>query len=96
MEDLLQKIDIENLGTLNSTIEDYQAVGFDMDHTLARYKLKNLLPLLYKAMSLTLVHKKSYPQEIFLTEQEEHTYYGFITKATFDTKTGYLLKLGKD
>ncbi|XP_064487413.1 5'-nucleotidase domain-containing protein 1-like [Ornithodoros turicata] len=42
------------------SIDDYDAVGFDLDHTLARYRLKKLYKVVYDSVR-THLHLKGYP-----------------------------------
>ena len=39
-------------------------IGFDMDHTLIRYKTKNFEALAFELMCKKLVDKKGYPKQV--------------------------------
>ncbi len=41
-------------------IDDYDCIGFDLDHTLCRYNVGNLVRLVYELLSDYLVSKKGY------------------------------------
>ena len=48
-----------------SKIADYDAIGFDVDHCLTRYKIKNLATLIYENTAMLLKSVYNYPDEIF-------------------------------
>lgn len=79
------------------TILNYNAIGFDMDHTFVRYKMRNFTKLVNQATSIYLVAKKKYPQEIFPKDEDDaKTKYKMAFRAVFDHKTGVLLKIGSN
>lgn len=45
--------------------EEYLAIGFDVDHCLTRYKIKNLSQLIYHSSIEILQSEFNYPQETF-------------------------------
>ena len=47
----------KNLQDLN----DYIAIGFDIDHCLIKYQIKNLFPVIYQAFTKYLIEKYDYP-----------------------------------
>ncbi|KAH9500068.1 5'-nucleotidase domain-containing protein 1 [Bulinus truncatus] len=73
---------------------DYDVLGFDMDFTLARYKLVPFFNMVYEGVCKYLVEEKKYDVEIFhnLHEDKDLIYKGLI--ADFDK--GNVLKLGHD
>ncbi len=79
--------------TLHS-LDKYTAIGFDVDHCIIRYRLKELYPILYKSIATTLVQEKGYPQELLEFTPKEKSY--IMNGLIIDYKTGYILKLGKD
>ena len=87
--------DIKNLGVGTSTIQDYQVIGFDMDHTLARYKLPALYELLLEAFCQELCEHRHYPKEIFPSPDDKSFELGMIGRTVADLKTGNLLKIGE-
>ncbi len=83
-------------GRVDSILK-YQAIGFDMDHTFLRYKLRNFTKLVNQATSIFLVSKKAYPQEIFVNDEEDaHRKYKMAFRAVYDHKTGNILKIGSN
>jgi len=76
------------------SLDKYSAIGFDMDHCLVRYKVKELFPLIYKLFAEELVKEKSYPQEMLVFGKKEMCY--IMNGLVIDFETGYTLKLGKD
>jgi hypothetical protein len=87
--------DIKNLGNGTRTIQDYQAIGFDMDHTLARYKLPALYELLLDAFCKELCEHRNWPKEIFPNPDDASFELGMIGRTVADLKTGNLLKVGE-
>ncbi|XP_078322782.1 5'-nucleotidase domain-containing protein 1-like [Crassostrea virginica] len=74
-------------------LADYDAIGFDMDHTLAKYKLVNLLNLIYDSFCESLV-KNGYNSKI---QDNLSTHKDFVCKGLFlDSKKGNILKLSHD
>lgn len=51
-------------------IDDYDCVGFDMDHTIARYHLKPFMEGLVEDLGTYLILNKGYPKEFLLTKEE--------------------------
>ncbi|GIY68384.1 5'-nucleotidase domain-containing protein 1 [Caerostris darwini] len=45
-------------------LENYDCIGFDLDHTLCRYKLKPLFQLIYKSLTSFLIEKYDYPKSL--------------------------------
>ena len=88
-------IDITKLGTSTRTIKDYQVIGFDVDHTLGKYNLKNLHRLLQDVYLKALVETLKYPQEVFLDPEQEEFEFSLINRTVVDLKTGNLVKLDK-
>lgn len=79
----------------NITInKKYNAIGFDMDHTLVQYKMVPFLKLVSNAIIKYLINKKNYPKEM-LNYKEEKNLRRMAFRAVYDCKNGNLLKLGK-
>ncbi|XP_005109940.1 5'-nucleotidase domain-containing protein 1 [Aplysia californica] len=72
----------------------YDAFGFDMDFTLARYELVPFFNMVYDCVRKYLVEVKKYDASIFhrLQEDKELIYKGLIV----DFEKGNILKLGSD
>lgn len=47
-------------------LDDYDAIGFDLDNTLATYNLKNLLEMEYNCLAEYLVEEKGYKEEVLM------------------------------
>ena len=45
-------------------IDDYDCIGFDLDHTLCRYNVGNLVRLVFELLADYLVNKKGYDDSI--------------------------------
>ncbi|KAF8781648.1 5'-nucleotidase domain-containing protein 1-like isoform X1 [Argiope bruennichi] len=72
-------------------LENYNCIGFDLDHTLCRYKLKPLFQLIYKSLTSFLIEKYEYPKS--LAELSE-TDLSFAQKGiVLDKRRGNFLKL---
>ncbi|XP_055888000.1 5'-nucleotidase domain-containing protein 1-like isoform X1 [Biomphalaria glabrata] len=73
---------------------EYDVLGFDMDFTLARYKLVPFFNMVYDSICQYLVEEKRYSAEIFhnLHEDKDLIYKGLIV----DFDKGNVLKLGHD
>ena len=74
-------------------LKDYSAVGFDVDHTLAKYNLCDFLPITYKCLAQVLINDKKYPESLLEYGKQEQSFLhnGLI----IDIKTGIILKLGE-
>ncbi|KAL4232769.1 5'-nucleotidase domain-containing protein 1 [Mactra antiquata] len=69
----------------------YDAIGFDLDHTLAKYNLINQLQLTYDSIIDYLVKVKGYPETM---RSDLHTHKDFIAKGLFiDTERGNIIKI---
>jgi len=76
------------------SLDKYAAIGFDMDHCLVRYKIKDLFPLLYKSMAEVLINEKNYPAEMLEFGKKEKSY--IMNGLIIDYETGLTLKLGQE
>ncbi|XP_069133836.1 5'-nucleotidase domain-containing protein 1-like [Argopecten irradians] len=75
-------------------LSDFDAYGFDMDHTLAKYKLVNLMQLSYEATCDCLIAKYGYNPKL---KDDIHLHKDFICKGLFlDAERGNILKLSHD
>lgn len=80
--------------TTSFSIRDYDAFGFDLDHTIAKYNLVNLFNTAYDCVTDFLVNERGYDSSI---RGDLHQYKDFIFKGLFlDVKKGNILKLGHD
>ncbi|CAH1106575.1 unnamed protein product [Psylliodes chrysocephalus] len=75
------------------SVNDYDCIGFDLDMTLARYKLTNYNELIYDALSNYLITEKNYSKEILLRPIDVNfTIRGLIA----DTENGNLIRISPD
>ncbi|KAI5713004.1 hypothetical protein M8J75_012958 [Diaphorina citri] len=74
-------------------LDDYDAIGFDLDNTLATYNLKNLLEMEYNCLAEYLVEEKGYKEEVLMKPFNEKST-DFIQRGLIvDSQRGNLLKL---
>lgn len=74
---------------------DYDCIGFDLDNTICRYKLAQIVKLEYKVLAEYLVTQKGYNAD-YLMEPLEGTL-DFLQKGlVFDFHRGNVLKLGSN
>jgi len=76
-------------------LEDYDCVGFDLDHTLCRYNIGPMIRFEYDLLASFLVDKRGYDPAI--KHRDYNLDHDFICKGlTLDIEKGNLLRLGKD
>lgn len=74
--------------------QDYDVFGFDLDHTIAKYKLVKLFQVAYDCVTIFLVNERGYDPVI---KTDLYEYKNFICKGLFlDVKHGNILKLAPD
>ncbi|XP_059139748.1 5'-nucleotidase domain-containing protein 1-like isoform X2 [Physella acuta] len=75
------------------TFTDYDVLGFDMDFTLARYKLVPFYKMVYRGVCKYLVEERNYEPSIFheLDQDKDLIYKGLLV----DFEKGNVLKLDK-
>ena len=76
-------------------INDYDCIGFDLDHTLCRYETYNLVKLVYQLLSDYLVEKKGYDPDICKSPLEDDLHL-IVKGLTLDCERGNILRLGCD
>nr|XP_023025066.1 5'-nucleotidase domain-containing protein 1 [Leptinotarsa decemlineata] len=80
-------------GTSKFSFTDYDCIGFDLDNTLARYKVGNMIEMEYSIVSNYLVKKKGYSDK-FLLQPLDHN---FIMKGLIvDDENGNLIRISPD
>ncbi|XP_033632000.1 5'-nucleotidase domain-containing protein 1-like [Asterias rubens] len=78
-------------GSVFMNIQGFDCVGFDLDHTLCKYKLDNFFSLVYDYFAKTLVENKGYDKRIL---QPLKTHKDFCVKGlVWDIRHGDFLKL---
>ena len=76
-------------------IDDYDCVGFDLDHTLCRYNVGPMIRLEYDLLAEFLVTKKGYDPAIRARTFDQDQ--DFVCKGlTLDCERGNLLRLASD
>ncbi len=76
-------------------IDDYDCVGFDLDHTLVRYNVGPMIQLEYDLLADFLITKKGYDPAI--KQRSFECDRDFVCKGlTLDCERGNLLRLGSD
>ncbi|XP_053315875.1 5'-nucleotidase domain-containing protein 1 isoform X2 [Spea bombifrons] len=76
------------------SVSDCDIIGFDLDHTLCQYKLRESNKLIYDSFAQYLVAEKGYSEELLSVAPEE---WDFCSKGlVLDLEKGNFLKLGAD
>lgn len=76
-------------------LSDYDCIGFDLDNTLCRYKLTQMVKLEYDVLAAYLVMQKGYNAEYLMKPLEIDI--DFLQKGlVFDFQKGNILQLGSD
>ncbi|XP_071956595.1 5'-nucleotidase domain-containing protein 1-like [Antedon mediterranea] len=82
------------LSESSCSLSDFDAIGFDLDHTLCKYKLDILFPFLYKCLVKHLVEDLGYDEDI-ARPLEEHK--DFVTKGlVLDVEKGNFFKFSEN
>ena len=80
----------------NDYLEQFDVIGFDVDHTLAIYNVKELVTLLYIAFSEYLIESKGYPKEMSYDVNKEFVFKYAQSDIILDVVNGNALKLSSD
>lgn len=75
-------------------IDEYDAIGFDMDLCLARYRLLPVIALSYECGLIKLVKEKGYPSDLFPEDEEAEELYSFSARCLVDLGNLIVLKIG--
>lgn len=78
---------------MSFSVSDYDCIGFDLDHTVCRYKLDNLSALIYSTLCRYLIEKKGYDKEVLRPFDKGQDF--LLKGLMLDMKRGNLLKVGK-
>jgi HAD superfamily 5'-nucleotidase-like hydrolase len=84
-----------SLGNSKRSIEEYDAIGFDMDLTLARYKFRPFIQILFESAATKLVRDHDYPQDMFPDDESLDFFLAFSGRCVVDLKRLLVLKVGK-
>ena len=76
-------------------IDDYDCIGFDLDHTLCRYNVGNVAKLVYELLANYLIEKKGYDRAI-RTKSFSDDIHLLCKGLTLDCERGNILRLGPD
>ncbi|KAL5010062.1 hypothetical protein ScPMuIL_012367 [Solemya velum] len=88
------QLEERRLGNKMFCLRDYDAYGFDIDHTLAKYKLVELFKLSYEGCVDFLIQERGYPQTL---KDDLASHKDFFCKGLYlDADRGNLLKLSRD
>lgn len=79
--------------TLRS-LDPYDVIGFDVDHTLVQYNIPNLHKMAYNVLADLLIKDRGYPTCIKEITEEQLNFP--LNALVCDFKTGCFLKLGED
>ncbi|XP_022257714.1 5'-nucleotidase domain-containing protein 1-like [Limulus polyphemus] len=89
-------VGFEDKGSVNSTFSfaDYDVIGFDLDHTIAKYKLLPTFELVWSILADFLVKNRNYPPSLCQTPVVSTD---FLSKGLIvDKARGNFLKLSHD
>nr|XP_006825329.1 PREDICTED: 5'-nucleotidase domain-containing protein 1-like [Saccoglossus kowalevskii] len=75
-------------------LNDFDAIGFDLDHTIAKYKLNEVMSLTYDSLAKYLIEKKGYDKVLLEPMETDKDF--LIRGLVFDIKLGNFLKLSED
>ncbi|XP_073238893.1 5'-nucleotidase domain-containing protein 1-like [Porites lutea] len=78
-----------------TSLNDYDWIGFDLDHTLIQYKLDYLYPFIYKIFTEALVKDKGYDSSLLQDNFEDLKDF-CLRGLILDTQKGNILKIDKD
>lgn len=82
-------------GTAMMKLTDYDCIGFDLDNTLLRYKLLEMVDLEYRVLSHFLITAKGYPGKYLERPMEDNI--DFLQKGLIiDFVRGNILKIAYD
>ena len=78
--------------------EDYDAIGFDADHTLVNYNIQEITRLLVLHDLNHLYTQAGWPREILNFDVSSHSWdiNACLKYCLFDIDNGLILKLGQD
>lgn len=73
------------------SLENYDCIGFDLDHTICTYRLKPLMNLIYRTLASFLIDKYDYPRTLINFDDSS---FSFAQKGiVLDKRRGNFLKL---
>ena len=84
------------LGKLGRPVSDYDAYGFDIDHTLAMYNLPELFRVFSQCLMKDLIHRKPDIYEESLLEREFDLDFCAMRGVIYDINRGNFFKVASD
>ena len=73
-------------------LNDYDVLGFDVDHTMVKYNVVELTKHIIK-VHLSFLYDAGYPKDVLNFDYDKINVY--LNNAVWDIKRGIILKLGE-
>jgi len=77
-----------------NSLDNYDVIGFDVDHCLVQYNVPNLHKMTYFGLCNTLIKDKNYPNCIKELSEEKLNFP--LNAAICDFLNGYTIKMGEN
>ena len=83
---------------LKGGASQYDIIAFDMDQTMAEYKLGNFMRTNFRVIAQALINELGYPHELYPTDEEEAEWplLNFYIRGCIDKNTLNVLKISDD
>eukprot|EP00112_Aurelia_sp_Birch-Aquarium-sp1_P010513 Seg2241.1 transcript_id=Seg2241.1/GoldUCD/mRNA.D3Y31 product="5'-nucleotidase domain-containing protein 1" protein_id=Seg2241.1/GoldUCD/D3Y31 len=76
-------------------LDDYDCIGFDMDHTIVQYHLPQVFKLIYRSFARYLIEKSGYDKRLLDEDFLKYEDYS-LRGLTFEVQTGNFVKLDQN
>jgi hypothetical protein len=76
-------------------ISDYDAIGFDLEHTLVKFNVRAMTKLIVEGHLEDLKTKFAYPAEVEFFDYDDESLNLFLNNAVWDIEHGTVLKLAE-